>query len=133
MGFDMEADILGRPWIKRPFEGLHLSEVSRSSRGPLVGMALESALISGGCNKVDRFAIGAFLFQMYSRPRVSEAPLTLMSLVVMVFWMLVLSITRRSAGVLGLAHYLVGFNLLSGHCGLPGLDLAITTQEPANW
>ena len=75
VGLEMEDKMLERPWIKGLLRGAAGEKGETKQTRPLTVvevMALESALIGKQGNKVDRYAIGVFLFQLYSRARVSD-------------------------------------------------------------
>ena len=75
LGFKVEAGTLDSPWIKGVLRQANIRDrephQSRviSAREVLL---LENALIDGKMDRVDRYALGVMLFQLYSRARVSD-------------------------------------------------------------
>ena len=75
LGFKVEAGTLDNPWIKGVLRQANIRDrephQSRviSAREVLL---LENALIDGKMDRVDRYALGVMLFQLYSRARVSD-------------------------------------------------------------
>ena len=75
LGVRSEPGLLAHPIVRgiQRFALVNRNEVKQSRPLTVIEvMALESALIGNQCNKLDRFAIGVFLFQLYSRARVSD-------------------------------------------------------------
>ena len=75
VGMKVEPGILANPWIKGAVRGANMrTSDPRRSRVLTTSevLLLETALIEGHHDRVDRYAIGAFLFQLYARARVSD-------------------------------------------------------------
>ena len=75
VGIKVETGIGGNPWIKGALRGANMrTSDPKRSRTLKVDevLLLESALIEDSLDKVDRYALGAFLFQLYARARVSD-------------------------------------------------------------
>ncbi|CAE7735259.1 unnamed protein product [Symbiodinium sp. CCMP2592] len=71
----VEQGISDNPWVKGALRGANIRTCDpRRSRVLKVEevLLLEGALIEGALDKVDRYATGVFLFQLYSRARVSD-------------------------------------------------------------
>ncbi|CAE7619130.1 unnamed protein product [Symbiodinium sp. CCMP2592] len=75
LGIEVEQGISDNPWVKGALRGANIRTCDpRRSRVLKVEevLLLEGALIEGALDKVDRYATGVFLFQLYSRARVSD-------------------------------------------------------------
>ncbi|CAE7403302.1 unnamed protein product [Symbiodinium microadriaticum] len=75
VGMKVEPGILANLWIKGAVRGANMrTSDPRRSRVLTTSevLLLETALIEGHHDRVDRYAIGAFLFQLYARARVSD-------------------------------------------------------------
>ena len=75
LGFKVEAGTLDNPWIKGVLRQANIREREpRQSRviSAREVLLLENALIDGKMDRVDRYALGVMLFQLYSRARVSD-------------------------------------------------------------
>ncbi|CAE7733938.1 unnamed protein product [Symbiodinium necroappetens] len=71
----VEPGIIANPWVKGAVRGANIrTSDPRRSRVLTTSevLLLETALIEGHHDRVDRYAIGAFLFQLYARARVSD-------------------------------------------------------------
>ncbi|CAE7260491.1 unnamed protein product [Symbiodinium sp. CCMP2592] len=75
LGIEIEQGIGDNPWVKGALRGANIRTCDpKRSRVLKVEevLLLEGALIDGALDKVDRYATGVFLFQLYSRARVSD-------------------------------------------------------------
>ena len=75
MGIHFQEGLFDSPVLKGIYRSALTSRKEVKQARPLTVveiLALEGALISGQCHPVDRFALGVFLFQLYSRARVSD-------------------------------------------------------------
>ena len=75
LGMEVEEDLLEHPWIKGALRGANIRKSDpRRSRVLTTEevLLLEGALIDELLDKVDAFALGVFLFQLYARARVSD-------------------------------------------------------------
>ncbi|CAE7553006.1 ubiad1, partial [Symbiodinium necroappetens] len=75
VGMKVEPGIIANPWVKGAVRGANIrTSDPRRSRVLTTSevLLLETALIEGHHDRVDRYAIGAFLFQLYARARVSD-------------------------------------------------------------
>ena len=75
LGMEVEDDLLEHPWIKGALRGASI-RISDPRRSRVLTseevLLLEGALIDELLDKIDAFALGVFLFQLYARARVSD-------------------------------------------------------------
>ncbi|CAE7309134.1 unnamed protein product [Symbiodinium sp. CCMP2592] len=75
LGIEVEQGIGDNPWVKGALRGANIRTCDpKRSRVLQIDevLLLEGALIGDALDKVDRYATGVFLFQLYSRARVSD-------------------------------------------------------------
>ncbi|CAE7703781.1 unnamed protein product [Symbiodinium microadriaticum] len=75
MGVDSQPNLARDPLLQGLVRGAQFSEHERKQSRVLSVKeieALEEALAGHSLNKIDRYAVGVFLFQVYSRARVSD-------------------------------------------------------------
>ena len=75
LGVSVDPGLLDHPWVKGVARASRIqTKETKRSRVLTIGevLCMGSALIEGRLDKVDRYAIGVFLFQVYSRSRVSD-------------------------------------------------------------
>ena len=75
LGMSVEPGLLDHPWLKGILRGAGTAVANRNPSRVLTVLevlCMEEALIEGHLDKVDRFALGVFLFQLYARARVSD-------------------------------------------------------------
>lgn len=75
LGIEVEVGITHNPWIKGTLRGANV-RVGDPKRSRILTveevLLLEGALIGDSLDKVDRYAVGVFLFQLFARARVSD-------------------------------------------------------------
>ena len=75
LGVSVDPGLLDHVWVKGVARASRIqTKETKRSRVLTIGevLCMENALIEGRLDKVDRYAIGVFLFQVYSRSRVSD-------------------------------------------------------------